>query len=127
MSGPEIEIRGLRVFAHHGVFEHERRDGQEFVIDVALRASSDAAGRTDDLADAVDYGAVCDRVVELVTGGPYNLIERVAEVVAAALLAEFPVDRVSVRVAKPDAPISHPFDHVAVTVTLPEGAFQPYN
>ena len=127
MSGAEIEIRGLRVFAHHGVFEHERRDGQEFVIDVALRASSDAAGRTDDLADAVDYGAVCDRVVELVTGGPYNLIERVAEVVAAALLAEFPVDRVSVRVAKPDAPISHPFDHVAVTVTLPEGAFQPYN
>jgi dihydroneopterin aldolase len=116
VSGPLIEIRGLRVFAHHGVFEHERRDGQEFVLDITLRAASDAAGHTDELADAVDYGAVCERSVELVQGGPYDLIERVAEIVAAALLAEFPVETVTVRVAKPDAPIPHPFDHVAVTV-----------
>jgi dihydroneopterin aldolase len=117
MSGPLIEIRGLRVFAHHGVFEHERRDGQEFVIDVTLRAITDAAGHTDDLADAVDYGAVCERVVALVSGGPYNLIEKVADVVASDVLARFPVDQVTVRVAKPDAPIPHAFDHVAVTVT----------
>ncbi len=117
MSGPLIEIRGLRVFAHHGVFEHERRDGQEFVIDVTLRATSGAAGDTDDLADAVDYGAVSERVVELVRGGPYNLIEKLADVVATDVLANFPVDEVTVRVAKPDAPIPHAFDHVAVTVT----------
>jgi dihydroneopterin aldolase len=117
VSGPLIEIRGLRVFAHHGVFEHERRDGQEFVIDVTLRAISDEAGRSDDLAHAVDYGAVCNRVVELVSGGPYNLIEKVAEVVASEVLASFPVEQVTVRVAKPDAPIPHAFDDVAVTVT----------
>ncbi len=117
VSGPLIEIRGLRVFAYHGVFEHERRDGQDFVLDITLLASSDAAGSTDELGDAVDYGAVCERAVELTQSGPYNLIERVAELVATSLLAEFPVDRVTVRVAKPDAPIPHPFDHVAVTVT----------
>jgi dihydroneopterin aldolase len=117
MSGPLIEIHGLRVFAYHGVFEHERRDGQEFVIDLTLRAIGDAAGQTDDLADAVDYGAVCNRVVELVRGGPYNLIEKVADLVAAEVLASFPVDQVTVRVAKPDAPIPHAFDFVAVTVT----------
>ena len=82
------------MFAHHGVFEHERRDGQQFVIDVTLRAAATPnPGDNDDLAGAVDYGAVCDRVVELVSGGPYNLIEKVADVVCAALLAEFPVDR----------------------------------
>ena len=123
----EVAIDGLAVFARHGALAEEQALGQRFYLDLRLIPLRDGACDTDDLADAVDYGAVCDRVVELVTGGPYNLIERVAEVVAAALLAEFPVDRVSVRVAKPDAPISHPFDHVAVTVTLPEGAFQPYN
>ncbi len=117
MSGPLIEIRGLEVFAHHGVFEHERRDGQRFVIDVTLRAGDAASGQNDDLAGTVDYGAVCDRVVELVSGGPYNLIEKVADVVCTALLEEFPVDEVTVRVAKPDAPIEHRFDHVAVTVS----------
>jgi dihydroneopterin aldolase len=119
VSGPLIEIRGIRVFAYHGVFEHERQNGQEFVVDVTLVSTSDEAGRTDELEHAVDYGAVTDRVVELVGGGPHNLIERVATLVADDLLATFPVDRVTVRVAKPDAQIPHPFDHVAVSVTRP--------
>lgn len=116
MSGPLIEIRGLRVFAHHGVLEAERRDGQTFVIDVDIVCRPSAAS-TDDLADTVNYAAVADRVVELAQSGPYDLIETLADLIAGELVREFPVESARVRVAKPDAPIPHPFEEVAVTVT----------
>jgi 7,8-dihydroneopterin aldolase/epimerase/oxygenase len=119
MSGVEVEVRGLRVFAYHGVLPEERRLGQEFVLDVRLRCRPSPAADTDDVADAVDYSAVCDRVVEVVRGGPFNLIETVAARVADDLLARFAVESATVRVAKPAAPIAHPFDEVAVTVTRP--------
>jgi dihydroneopterin aldolase len=117
VSGPLIEIRGLRVFAHHGVLEEERRNGQTFVIDVDIVCPPSDAARTDDVADTVDYAAVADRVVELAQGGPYDLIETLADLIAGELIREFPVESARVRVAKPDAPIPHPFDEVAVTVT----------
>ena len=118
MSGPVIEVVGLEVFAHHGVYEHERRDGQPFLFD--LRVVAPAAGEASDrLEDAVDYGSLCDRVVELAGGGPYNLLEHLAAVIADDLLARFPVEHVEVTVHKPQAPIGHPFGDVRVTVTRP--------
>jgi dihydroneopterin aldolase len=119
VSGPVIELVGLEVFAHHGVHAHERRDGQTFLFDVRLECSSDAAERSDDLVDAVDYGAVADRVVELARGGPYDLLERLAAVIADDLLASHPVDAVTITVHKPQAPIPHPFADVTVTVRRP--------
>jgi 7,8-dihydroneopterin aldolase/epimerase/oxygenase len=116
MTAPVIDILGLEVFAHHGVHEFERRDGQTFRFDVRLRPSSAAAGAGDDLADAVDYGAVADRVVEIASGGPYSLLERLATVIADDLLRSFAVDYVRLRVHKPQAPIPHPFRDVTVTV-----------
>ncbi len=116
MSGPLVEIRGLRVYAHHGVRDFERERGQPFVIDVSLRCASPAAETTDDLADAVNYSAVCDRVAELATGGPYDLLERLAGVIADDLLKRLPVEEVRVRVAKPHAPVKHDVAEVAVTV-----------
>ena len=83
------------MFAHHGVHEHERRDGQTFLFDVRLECRSAAAEASDDLADAVDYGAVASRVVELAQGGPYDLLERLAAVIADDLLERFPVTAVS--------------------------------
>jgi len=80
VTGPVVEVVGLEVFAHHGVYEHERRDGQPFLFDVRLIGSS-ASEQSDRLEDAIDYGAVCDRVVELAGGGPYSLLERLAAVV----------------------------------------------
>jgi dihydroneopterin aldolase len=115
MSGLTIEITGLEVYAHHGVHDFERRDGQVFRFDVLLRYSSDAAGATDDLADAVDYGAVADRVVEIATGGHHDLLEHLATLIADDLLQGFPIDHVRVRVHKPQAPIAHQFDDVVVT------------
>jgi 7,8-dihydroneopterin aldolase/epimerase/oxygenase len=119
VTGPLIEIRGLRIFAHHGVLPFERERGQPFVVDVWLWCSSAAAGETDDLADAVDYGAVCNRVAELAGGGPYDLLERLATVVADDLLERHPVERVRVRVAKPRVPVTHDVAEVAVTVERP--------
>jgi dihydroneopterin aldolase len=116
---PVVELVGLEVFAHHGVHEHERRDGQTFLFDVRLECTDAAAERSDDLADAVDYGAVAGRVVELGQGGPYDLLERLAAVIADDLVERFDVSSVTVTVHKPQAPIPHPFADVRVTVTRP--------
>ena len=116
MSGPLVEVRGLRVYAFHGVRDFERERGQVFVIDVWLACAPSPAEASDDLADAVNYSAVCDRVAELARGGPYDLLERLAAVIADALLADYPVESVRVRVAKPHAPVKHDVAEVAVTV-----------
>ncbi|MGN6377974.1 MAG: dihydroneopterin aldolase [Gaiellales bacterium] len=120
MIAPTIEVRGLRVFAHHGVLVEERRRGQEFVLDLELVCPPSDAARSDDVADAVDYAEVCDRAVELVRGGPYNLIETLADIIARDLVARYRLQRATVRVAKPNAPIPHPLTEVAVTVTHPQ-------
>lgn len=119
MNGPLIEIRGLRVHAHHGVFEQERREGQEFVIDVWLRCRATPEAVGDRIERAVDYGAATERIVELASSGPFDLIESVADLIAADLAERFDVESATVRVAKPQAPIAHELREVAVTVTRP--------
>jgi dihydroneopterin aldolase len=116
---PTVEVRGLRVFAHHGVLIEERRRGQEFVIDLELVCPASAAGESDDIADAVNYADVCERTVELMRGGPYNLIEKVADVIARDLHDRFGLQQVTVRVAKPNAPLPYSLAEVAVTLTHP--------
>ena len=111
-----VEVQGLEVYAHHGVLPHERALGQTFLLDLVLTPESDEAVASDRLEDAVDYSAVCARAVEIASGGPYQLIERLAGVLADALLAEFPLAAVRVRVRKPYAPLRHRFGHVAVVV-----------
>ena len=118
MTGPIVEITGLEVFANHGVHEEEKRDGQTFLFDVRLETLA-AAERSDRLEDAVDYGMVASRVVELAEGEPYDLLERLAAVIADDLLERFSPESVSVTVHKPQAPIGHPFGDVRVTVTRP--------
>ncbi|WP_019201052.1 dihydroneopterin aldolase [Tsukamurella sp. 1534] len=109
-----IELRGLRVRGHHGVFEHERRDGQEFVIDLVLWVDSRPAAASDDLADTVDYGALAQRAHDIVAGEPRNLIETVAAEIAEAVAADEKVYAVEVTVHKPSAPIPLTFEDVAV-------------
>jgi len=88
VPGDRITLRGLRARGHHGVFEHERRDGQEFVIDAVLWTDTTAAAAADDLAGTADYGALAGRLVAIVTGEPVNLIETLASRLAAACLAD---------------------------------------
>ncbi|WP_394553087.1 dihydroneopterin aldolase [Agromyces sp. MMS24-JH15] len=111
-----ITLTGLRVRAHHGVFDFERRDGQEFVVDVVAAVDLRAASGGDDLASTVHYGVLAEEVVAAVERDPVDLIETVAERVAAVVLAHPPVEEVEVTVHKPNAPIEVPFQDVSVTV-----------
>ncbi|WBU37552.1 dihydroneopterin aldolase [Homoserinibacter sp. YIM 151385] len=113
----EIRLTGLRARAHHGVFEHERRDGQDFVIDVAVHLPLAPAAAGDELAATVHYGVLAEEVVAAVERDPVDLIETVAERVAGVALAHEAVQRVVVTVHKPQAPIAVPFEDVAVTIT----------
>ncbi len=111
-----IAVRGIRGTGFHGVFATERREGQEFTVDVELEVSTAAAGRSDALADTVDYGAVAQAVHARIVGEPVDLIETLAERIADTCLVDERVDAVTVTVHKPHAPIPVPFDDVTVTI-----------
>ncbi len=111
-----ITLTGLRARAHHGVFEHERRDGQEFIIDVVARLDLRAAAAGDALDRTVHYGVLAEQVVAAVERDPVDLIETVAERIASVVLEHSPVAEVEVTVHKPQAPITVPFDDVSVTI-----------
>lgn len=113
----EIAIKGLEVFARHGLLAEERESGQLFKFDLSLWLGSCAACDNDDIEDTVDYAAVADCVTGAATAASYRLLERLAEVVAGELIKRFPrLDRVEVRVAKANPPISHVVKGIAVTV-----------
>ncbi|GAC01827.1 dihydroneopterin aldolase [Gordonia namibiensis NBRC 108229] len=109
-----IELRGLKVRGNHGVFDHEREDGQDFFIDVILWLDLRAAADTDDLAETVDYGALAQQVAAIVGGEPRNLIETVGAEVAETIMADERISACEVTVHKPSAPIPLTFDDVAV-------------
>jgi dihydroneopterin aldolase len=112
-----IRLSGLRVRGHHGVFEHERRDGQEFVVDVELHVDTRTAAASDDLADTIDYGVLAQHLAEVVGGDPVDLIETLAERLADVCLADDRVGTATVTVHKPHAPIPLQFEDVAVRIT----------
>lgn len=112
----EIVLTGLRAFGYHGVYDSERREGQEFVVDVTLQLDVARAAASDDVADTVHYGELAERIAAIVAGEPVNLLETLAERIAADVLGEQTVHSVAVTVHKPSAPIAVPFADVAVTV-----------
>lgn len=112
----EIRLVGVTAYGYHGVLPEERRDGQDFVVDVVALPTADRACDTDSLEDAVDYGALAERIVAAVTGPPVDLLERLADAIALDLLERFPLQEVAVTVHKPNAPIAATFGDVMVTV-----------
>jgi 7,8-dihydroneopterin aldolase/epimerase/oxygenase len=116
-----ITLRGIDVWAHHGVLPEERERGQRFVIDVAIEADLAAAAQSDDLWETVDYAVIAQDVVTAASGGPYELIERVALVVSEAVLRHDRVRAVEVTVSKPNAPLSVPLADVSVTLRRERG------
>lgn len=110
-----IELTGLTAFGRHGVFDFEREQGQDFVVDLRLSLSTRRAAETDDVADTVHYGELAERVVAIVEGEPVNLIETLADRIAEAVLEDEKVVFVAVTVHKPSAPIRAQFADVSVT------------
>jgi 7,8-dihydroneopterin aldolase/epimerase/oxygenase len=109
-----IELRGLKVRGNHGVFDHERADGQEFVVDITIWIDLTDAAASDALADTYDYGVLAERAAAVVAGPARNLIETVAGEIAEDVMKDRRVHAVEVTVHKPQAPIAHTFDDVAV-------------
>jgi dihydroneopterin aldolase len=112
----EIVLTGLTVFGRHGVYDHERENGQEFTIDLRLMMPLGAAAASDDVLDAVHCGEVAEQGAAVVAGEPVSLIETLAERIAHVALSDSRVHSVSVTVHKPHAPIALTFSDVAVTV-----------
>jgi 7,8-dihydroneopterin aldolase/epimerase/oxygenase len=111
-----LVLRGLRGFGYHGVLDFERRDGQEFVVDVELALDTRSAARDDDLSATVHYGMLAERLHEAIAADPVDLIETLAQRLADICLAEAPVAWVEVTVHKPQAPIRVAFDDVSLTI-----------
>ncbi len=111
-----ITLTGLRVFGRHGVFEHEKRDGQEFLVDLTLWLDLSAAAATDDLARTVHYGELAELAAGVIAGPSKDLIEAVAGEIADSVMQRYEVHAVEVTVHKPSAPIPLDFADVAVTI-----------
>jgi dihydroneopterin aldolase len=99
----KVFINGLEILCTIGAYEWEKEIRQKLVLDLEMEFDCQPAGQSDDLAKALDYASVSERVTALVTGSPTELVETIAERVAAMILSEFAVERVRVRVTKPHA------------------------
>lgn len=111
-----IALRGLSAHATHGVLASERETGQLFTADVEVGLDLQAAGENDDLTATVDYSVLAEGLHEILAGDPFELIESVALHMVNLCLSHPTVRWASVTVHKPEAPISVPFDDVAVTI-----------
>lgn len=113
----KIQIKGLRVYGYHGVLDHERNEGQYFIVDATIKIDADRASATDDIANTVSYAELAQLISENVRNNPVNLLETLAQRLADEVLfrASPWASKVKITVSKPDAPIDLYFDTVAVT------------
>jgi dihydroneopterin aldolase len=114
-----IVLQGIRAFGYHGVLPHERTNGQEFIVDLEVGTNFDSCADSDDVTDTVNYAELAQIAHDAIAGTAFNLIEKVADVIARDCLQISGVERVCVTVHKPSAPIQVPFDNVSVIRCLP--------
>ena len=112
----KLILKGIRFHGHHGVPEAERQVGGHYEIDATLGCTLANPGRTDALADTVNYAEVVTRIVEIGTQQPFQLIEALAEKIAAVILEQFAVDEVHLIVKKLHPPIDQPIEYFAVEI-----------
>lgn len=113
----EIRIDNLEVYAHHGVFPEENEKGQEFYINAILYADTRAAGLADELELSTHYGEVCHFITNWMQRHTCKLIETVAESLAKEILLNYNlINKISLEVRKPQAPIGLPFESVSVRI-----------
>jgi dihydroneopterin aldolase len=112
----QITVTGIRVHANHGVFDYEKADGQEFIVDVTVWLDLRAAAKSDDLEATVHYGVLAEKIAESLRSEPVDLIETVAERLAGVALSFPAVARTQITLHKPSAPIPLEFSDVFVTI-----------
>lgn len=114
MSPDVLRLRNMRFFAYHGFFPQEGELGQRFEVDLDLFGDFSAAGRSDDLQDALDYPRLYRLVEEVITQQRFKLVEALAEHIAQAVGRQFAPIRLTVRVRKPHPPVAAHFDGIEV-------------
>lgn len=117
----ELSVTGIECFAHHGVFDFEKREGQVFVVDLVLGIDTRPAAASDDLVDTVNYGTLVADVKAAVERDPVDLIETVAQRITDVCLLDTRVEWARVTLHKPDAPIDATYSDVALTITRTRG------
>jgi dihydroneopterin aldolase len=117
LARDRISLKNMAFFAYHGVAPTEKLQGQRFFVDVDLFLDLVRAGEGDDIRRTVDYEGVFNSVKDHVEGKRFHIIEALAEAVATSLLAEYPVESVTVRVRKPSVPIQGILDYTEVEIT----------
>jgi dihydroneopterin aldolase len=117
----ELSVSGIECFAHHGVFDFEKREGQVFVVDLVLGIDTRPAAASDDLVDTVNYGTLVADVKAAVERDPVDLIETVAQRITDVCLLDTRVEWARVTLHKPDAPIDATYSDVALTITRTRG------
>lgn len=114
----KIIIKGLKIFAFHGVNPEEKDDGQEFEVDVTMYIDISKPCKNDDLCCTVNYAKATKTIIRAMTEKKFDLIERASEYIAETLIKEFNmIDSVTVLLKKPNAPIRAAFEYVAVEIT----------
>jgi dihydroneopterin aldolase len=113
----ELTVSGIECYGYHGVFEHERREGQTFVVDLTLGLDTSVPAGSDDLRDTVDYGTLVAAVKHAVEADPVDLIETLAQRLADVCLRDVRVEWARITVHKPQAPIDATFGDVTLTIT----------
>jgi dihydroneopterin aldolase len=114
----QIVLTGIHGFGYHGLFEQERKDGQDFFVDLTLLVDLKAASQSDAIEDTVNYAEITELVVEEITANPVNLIEKLAARIAERVLNQhIKVLSVTVTVHKPQAPVAAQLKDIAVVVT----------
>jgi dihydroneopterin aldolase len=111
-----IEITGLSLYTHHGVSEAEREVGQRLVLDLRLDVGETDATVTDSIKDTVDYAEVCQLVALIAQQRSHKTLERLCSTIADPLLADYELEGVWVKAAKPEPPIALTVDEVSVEV-----------
>lgn len=112
-----IKITGLQIFAHHGVLQEEKENGQDFYLNAKLYYDMKKAGQTDDLSHALNYADACAYMTEVFTEKNYDLIEAAAENLCERMLLQYnSLERISLELCKPHAPIGLPFENVSVNM-----------
>jgi 7,8-dihydroneopterin aldolase/epimerase/oxygenase len=120
-TSDELSVTGIECFAHHGVFDFEKREGQVFVVDLVLGIDTRPAAASDDLVDTVNYGTLVADVKAAVERDPVDLIETVAQRITDVCLLDTRVEWARVTLHKPDAPIDATYSDVALTITRTRG------
>lgn len=112
-----IRLTGIEAVGYHGVFDEEKRDGQRFVVDLAMGLDLSMAARSDDLADTIDYATVGAAVVAAIEAEPLDLIEALAgRIIAAVFSLDDRLQEVEATVHKPEVPMPAAFGAVSVTL-----------